>query len=429
VTAVAAVRRSPLLTDRTQSPFAPLRSRSYRIYISGQSLAGVGVWMQSIAQDWLVLRLTHSSTAVGLTLALQFLPMLLFGVHGGLLADRYSKRHILLVTQSVNTVLSVLLAALTISGAVRVEHVYAFALVGGFVFAVDAPTRQAFVTEVVPRELLRGAVSMNAAVFQSTRLVGPAVAGIVIATVGIGWAFAANALFCLGPMVGLIRLGSCKLTPGPVVAREPRALRSAARHIAGRPHVFWTIVLAGVVGTFGLNFPIVLSAMATRTFDGGAGTYGLFNIALAIGSLSGALLAGSWRNTRLRAIVAAGIAFGLIQAVAAFTPGIPAFFSLLVLLGIASLGFQSMANSSVQLWVDPEFRGRVMGLYMLVFIGGTTIGSPIVGAITTEFGPRFGMAFCGIVSALAAMTIGLMHVYAARPTGVSGRNLALATPN
>jgi MFS family permease len=401
-------------TTRTQSPFAPLRSGSYRTYLSGQALSSIGSWMQGIAQDWLVLQLTHSSTAVGLTLAFQFLPMLVFGVYGGLLADRFPKRRILFVTQSVNITLSVLLAALTISGAIEVGHVYLFAVIGGFVFAVDAPTRQAFVTEVVPQELLRGAVSLNAATFQATRLIGPALASVVIGTAGTGWVFAINAVSSLGPMVGLVRLGSYRLNPAPRVPREPRALRTAGRYVLSRPHVFWTIVLAGVVGTFGLNYPIVLSAMATRTFHGDAGTYGLFNIAIALGSMCGALLAGSWRNTRLRLIVTAGALFGVLQTLASTAPSAPVLFALLVPLGVASLGFQSMANSSVQLWVEPELRGRVMGLYMLVFIGGTTIGSPVVGAITNTFGARFGMAFCGVVPAVAAVIIGLLNLSAVR---------------
>jgi MFS family permease len=408
VTTATAVRRPSLPTRSTQSPFAALRSRSYRIYLSGQLLASVGTWMQSIALDWLVLSLTHSSTAVGVTMALQFVPMLLFGVHGGLIADRFPKRRILLVTQTAGTGLAGTLAVLTITGAVRVELVYAFALIGGVVFVVDAPTRQAFVTEVVRSDLLRPAVALNAAMFQTTRLIGPALASLLIGTVGTGWAFAANAGCAVGPTIGLLLLRARDLTPTPMPQREPRALRTALTYVAAHRHLLATILLVGVVGTFGLNYPIVLTAMASRTFHGGAGTYGLFNTALAIGSVGGALLAGSRRHTRLRLIVLAGAAFGLLQAVAASAPTIRVFFVLLVVLGIASLGFQSMANSSVQLWVDPPLRGRVMGLYMLVFIGGTTIGAPVVGALTNHFGARFGMAFCGLVSALAALIIAVM---------------------
>lgn len=394
--------------NRTQSPFTPLRSRTYRIYISGQLLASIGSWMQGIAQDWLILRLTGNSTAVGVTLAFQFLPMLLFGMHGGALADRFPKRRILFATQTVNTALAVALAVLTITGTIVAGDVYAFALVGGLVMVIDAPTRQAFVTEVVSPELLRGAVSLNAAVFQATRLVGPALASLVISTAGTGWVFAATACCCLGPTVGLVLLGRCDLPVTPAARREPRAMRTALRYVWDRPHVFLTVLLAGIVGTFGLNYPIVLSAMATRTFHAGAGTYGLFNVALAIGSVGGALLAGSRTHTRLRVIVATGAAFGLVQAAAATAGAIRPFFALLVLLGVVSLGFQSMANASVQLWVEPEYRGRVMGLYMLVFIGGTTVGSPLVGAITNHFGARTGMAFCGLVSAVAAVAVGAL---------------------
>src|SRR4051812_44194972 len=416
VTAATAVRHPtrPARTKRAQSPFAPLRTRSYRIYLTGQVVASLGTWMQSVAQDWLVLQLTHSSTAVGIVLALQFLPLLLFGPTGGLLADRYPKRRILFATQSVNAALAITLTVLTLTGAVRVEHVYALAVVGGLVFAVDSPTRQSFVTEVVPPAVLRGAVSLNAAAFQATRLVGPAVAGVLIGSVGIGWVFALNALACVGPTVGLLRLRTAELQPAPPAAREPHALRAAARYVAARPHVRRTIVLAGVVGTFGLNFPIVLSALATRTFAGNAGTYALFNVALAIGSMAGALGVGSLRTTRLRMIVIAGTAFGLVQVAAATAPTVPATFALLVTLGVTSMGFQSLANSSVQLWVEPAFRGRVMGLYLLVFIGGTTIGAPLVGMLTTAFGPRIGMAFCGLVPALAALTIGLRHLATTR---------------
>jgi len=416
VTAITAVRhpiRTPI-ARRGQSPLAPLHTRSYRIYLTGQVVASLGSWMQSVAQDWLVLQLTRSSTAVGIVLALQFLPLVLLGPAGGLLADRYPKRTILFATQSVNAALAITLATLTLSGAVRAEHVYVLAVLGGVVFAVDGPTRQSFVTEVVPPSVLRGAVSLNAAAFQATRLVGPAIAGVLIGSVGIGWVFALNALAGLGPTVGLLRLRTAELRPAPPAAREPHALRAAARYVAARPHVRRTILLAGVVGTFGLNYPIVLSALATRTFSGNAGTYALFNVALAIGSMAGALAVGSLRTTRLRMIVIAGTAFGLVQLVASTAPTIPATFVLLVVLGVVSMGFQSLANSSVQLWVAPAFRGRVMALYLLVFIGGTTIGAPLVGALTNAFGPRVGMAFCGTVPALAALAIGLRHLATTR---------------
>jgi MFS family permease len=405
------LRRGVLVTSATVTgnAFAALRSRGYRIYLTGQSLANTGTWMQTIAQDWLVLRLTGSSVAVGVVMALQFLPTLLVAVHGGQLADRYPKRRILLLTQTANAVLTALLAALTITGAVRPAHVYAFALLAGLVFALDAPTRQSFMAEVVPPGLLRGAISLNAAVFQTTRLVGPALAGGLIGSAGTGWVFAANALCYAGPTAGLLRLRPRDLTPVRPAPPEPGALRATGRYVLRRPHVAWTIALVGVVGTFGLNFPIVLTAMASSTFHGDAGTYALFNIVLGVGSVGGALLAGYWARTRLRLIVLAAAAFGLCQAAAATAPSILVFLALLVLMGLTNLAFQAMANSSVQLWVDPRLRGRIMGLYLLVFMGGTPIGAPIIGAITSHFGARTGMIVCGAVPALAAAALAVPH--------------------
>jgi MFS family permease len=387
--------------------FAALTSRGYRIYLAGQSLANVGTWMQSIAQDWLVLDLTHSATAVGVTMALQFLPTLALGAYAGVVADRRSRRRILLATQSLNAAAAGALAVITIAGAVRPAAVYAFAFVSGLIFAFDGPARQAFATEVAPGGQLRAVIALNAAVFQSTRLIGPAVASVLIASVGTGWVFAVNAACYVGPTIGLLRLRPSDLTPAPAPAsrREAGGLRAAMRYLRGRPDVLWTIFLVGMLGTFGLNFPIVLTAMAKSTFHGNAGTYGLFNIALAIGSASGALVAGAAARPKRRVLVLAAAGFGLAQAAAAIAPDMAVFLALLVAMGFLNLAFQSMANASVQLAVDPELRGRVMGLYMLAFIGGTPIGAPIIGALTNHFGARAGMAICGAVPALAAVLV------------------------
>jgi MFS family permease len=385
--------------------FAALSSRSYRIYLGGQSLANTGTWMQSIAQDWLIFNLTHSSTAVGVTMALQFLPMLLFGLHTGAVADRLPKRRILLTTQTLNAIATGGLAAITVAGVTRPADVYAFALLSGLVFAFDAPARQAFVAEVVPPGRLRAAIALNAAVFQATRLIGPAVASLLIVSVGTGWVFAVNAACYIGPTIGLLRLRPSDLVPAPAVPREPGALRTAMRYVRQRPDVMWTIFIVGMLGTFGLNFPIVLTAMAKSAFGGNASTYGLFNIVLAIGSAAGALLAGVGAHPRLRAIAASAAAFGLLQTAAAVAPRMAMFLTLLGAMGFVNLAFQSMANASVQLAVEPELRGRVMGLYMLVFIGGTPIVAPLVGVLTSQFGARAGMATCGVVPVLAAVVM------------------------
>jgi MFS family permease len=381
--------------------FAALSSRNYRIYVSGQSLANIGSWMQSIAQDWLTYSITHSSTAVSITMALQFLPILLLGFHSGALADRLPKRRILLTTQSLN-VATLALAVITLSGTVHVTDVYAFALLSGLIFAFDNPARQAFVNDVVPESQLRAAISLNSAVFQATRLVGPALASVLIATVGTGWVFAANAFCYLGPTVGLLLLRSSELSPVAVIPRAQGSVRAAVTYLRGKPDVLWTIFLVGMIGTFGLNFPIVLTAMAKDSFGGNASTYGLFNIVLGVGSAAGAVFAGSGRRPRAWTIVLTGALFGILQAFAGFAPSLMLFLALLVAMGFINLVCQATANASVQLAVDPEIRGRVMGLYVLAFMGGTPIGAPIIGAITNHYGPRVGMLVCGVIPVLAA---------------------------
>ncbi len=396
--------------------FAALSVRGYRIYLGGQSLTNTGAWMQRIAQDWLIFSLTHSSAAVGVTMALQFGPTLLLGLHAGMIADRLPKRRILLTTQSLNAAATLALAVITIAGAVQPADVYAFALLSGAIFAFDTPARQAFVTEVVPADRLSAAIALNAAVFQATRLIGPAVASLLIVSAGTGWVFAVNAVCYLGPTAGLLLPGARgpgAAGPAPVTRRSPGAVREAVRYVARRPDMAWTIFLVGMLGTFGLNFPIVLTAMAKSAFGGNASTYGLFNIVLAAGSAAGALLAGAVSRPRRRVIIASAAVFGLLEAAAAAAPDLAAFLPVIAAMGFVNLLFQAMANASVQLAAGPELRGRVMGLYMLVFIGGTPLGAPLIGAITNHFGARAGMAVCGFVPALAAAVPALASAVAA----------------
>jgi MFS family permease len=299
---------------------------------------------------------------------------------------------------------------MTLAGAVRPAHVYAFALLSGLIFAFDGPARQSFVTEVVPESRLRAAIALNAAVFQATRLIGPAIASLLIVSVGTGWVFAVNAACYLGPTAGLLLLRPSDLHPAPAgdrggTGRARGTVAAAVRYLRGRPDVLWTIFLVGMLGTFGLNFPIVLTAMAKSTFGGDARTYGLFNIVLGLGSAAGAVLAGAGARPRARAIVAAAALFGTLQAVAALAPDLATFLVLLVAMGFVNLVCQAMANASVQLAVDPELRGRVMGLYMLAFIGGTPLGAPVIGAVTSHFGARTGMLACGLVPAVAAAVV------------------------
>ncbi|MEV5874201.1 MFS transporter [Streptomyces sp. NPDC052101] len=388
--------------------FSSLRIRNYRLFFIGQVVSNTGTWMQRIAQDWLVLSLTGSSAAVGITTALQFLPMLLFGLYGGVLVDRLSKRPTLLATQASMAVAGLALAALTLTGHVQVWHVYVAAFAVGLATVLDNPARQSFVSEMVGPEQLQNAVSLNSANFQSARLVGPAVAGLMITSVGTGWAFLANGLSFVAPITGLLLMRARELH---VVERAPRGkgqLREGLRYVAGRPELIWPIVLVGFIGTFGFNFPVWLSAYAEQVFHAGAGAYSLFNTLIAAGSLVGALLAARRGTARLRILTAAALAFGALEVVAALAPSYWLFALLMVPIGIFGLTVNVTANTAVQMATDPAMRGRVMSLFMMVFMGGTPVGAPIVGWITDTYGARVGFALGGIVSAAAAGTIGLV---------------------
>ncbi|MFF8999379.1 MFS transporter [Streptomyces achromogenes] len=406
---------APAPTPTTTAPasgrssmFSSLRIRNYRLFFAGQVVSNTGTWMQRIAQDWLVLSLTGSSAAVGITTALQFLPMLLFGLYGGVLVDRLPKRPTLLVTQSAMAVTGLALAALTLSGQVQVWHVYVAAFAVGLATVVDNPARQSFVSEMVGPDQLQNAVSLNSANFQSARLVGPAVAGLMITGVGTGWAFLANGLSFAAPITGLLLMRARELH---VVERAPRGkgqLREGLRYVAKRPELIWPIVLVGFIGTFGFNFPVWLTAYADDVFHAGAGAYSLFNTLMAVGSLVGALLAARRGTARLRVLIAAALAFGTLETVAAVAPSYWLFALLMVPIGVFGLTVNVTANTAVQMGTDPAMRGRVMALFMMVFMGGTPLGAPVVGWITDTYGARVGFAAGGVVSALAAGAIGLV---------------------
>ncbi|MFB7556923.1 MFS transporter [Streptomyces brevispora] len=388
--------------------FSSLKIRNYRLFATGAVISNTGTWMSRITQDWLVLSLTGSAAAVGITTALQFLPMLLFGLYGGVIADRLPKRKLLLFSQAALGLCGVALAVLTLSGVVQVWHVYLIAFLLGMVTVVDNPARQSFVSEMVGPAQLRNAVSLNSANFQSARLIGPAVAGVLITTVGSGWAFMFNGLSFLAPLVGLLMMRTSELHKAVVVPRAKGQLREGLRYVSGRPDLIWPIVLVGFVGTFGFNFPIYLTAFADEIFHGGAGMYSFFNILMAAGSLVGALLAARRRSSRLRTLVLAGSVFGALEIIASVSPSVWLFSILLVPIGMIGLTTNIIANTSVQMAADPAMRGRVMSLYMMVFAGGTPVGAPIVGWISDGYGVRTGMAVGGAFSLVAALGVGFM---------------------
>ncbi|GAA2386166.1 MFS transporter [Streptomyces glaucosporus] len=390
------------------STFSSLRIRNYRLFAMGQLVSNTGTWMQRIAQDWLVLSLTGSATAVGITTALQFLPMLLFGLYGGVIADRYPKRRLLLFTQAAMGLTGLALAALTLSGNVRVWHVYALAFVLGLATVVDNPARQSFVSEMVGPRQLANAVSLNSANFQSARLIGPAVAGVLITAVGSGWAFLLNGLSFIAPLTSLLMMRPAELHGVETAPRAKGQLREGLRYVRSRPDLIWPITLVGFVGTFAYNFPIWLTAFTDEVFDEGAGTYGLLNTLMAIGSVTGALLAARRGTSRMRVMVGAALLFSVLEMAAALSPSFWLFAALMVPIGVIALTFNVTANSTVQLASDPAMRGRVMSLYMMVFMGGTPIGGPLMGWITDAYGARTGFLAGGLISAVAAVATGLV---------------------
>ncbi|MFV2195069.1 MFS transporter [Nocardiopsis sp. LOL_012] len=388
-----------------------LRVRNYRLFFLGQVVSNNGTWTQRIAQDWLVLSLTGSSTAVGITTALQFLPLLLFGLHGGVLVDRLPKRPVLLATQVAMALTALALAVLTLTGHVHVLHVYAAAFAVGLATALDNPARQSFISELVGPELLRNAVGLNSANFQSARLIGPALAGFLIMGVGTGWAFLFNGVSFVAPLVCMMLMRGRELY---AVERAPRGkgqLREGLRYVAGRPDLLWPIVLVGFFGTFALNFPVHLSAFADDVFHAGAGAYSLFNTLVAVGSLAGALLAARHEATWRLPFLAA-LAFGVLQAVAAVTPTLWSFALLLVPMGLFAMVVNVTTNTTMQTSTAPAIRGRVTALYMMVLLGGAPLGAPVVGWITDTYGARTGLAAAGAVAAVTATMTGLLLVRA-----------------
>jgi MFS family permease len=385
-------------------------------------ISNTGSWMQRVAQDWLVLELTHNSgTALGITTALQFAPML-FSPWGGMIADRYSKRRILMGTQTAMGALALILGVLALTHTVQIWQVYALALGLGLATVVDNPTRQAFATEMVGRDGLANAIALNSAVFNLARIVGPAVAGLVIATVGTPAAFLVNAASYGAVLIGLKLMRPSELHP---VQRAPRAkgqLREAIGYVRARPSLWLPLILVFFVATFGMNFQVTNPLMAREVFGTGAGAFGLASAMFAVGALGGALLAARRARPTTTLLLATAVAFSVLEIVTAIMPSFWTFLIMLVPTGLAVLTFTTAANSATQLGTSAEMRGRVMGLYMLVFLGGTPIGSPLAGWIAEDFGPRMSMIAGGGISAVAA---GVVGVLLARRAGARARQRLL----
>nr|WP_286343410.1 MFS transporter [Frondihabitans sucicola] len=375
--------------------FIALSVPNFRIWTSGNLIAMTATWMQKVAQDWLVLELTGSATAVGITVAMQFAPMLFFGLFGGVIVDRFSKRMLMMITQSTFAVLSIGLAVLTLSGSVEAWMVWAIAFVTGLVTVIDNPARQVIVTELVGQKNLRNAISINSSVFQLGGMIGPAIAGALLLAVGAGWAFVVNGAACLLVVVMLSMLRTSQMTRMAPPPRAPGQLRAGLAYAVGKPTIIWPVFLVAVFAVFGLTMPVLLATYAHSIFHVGAGGYGLFNSMIAVGALTGALLSTRRANIRLRTVVVGVGITGLLQATTGLMPSIWPFAILLITVGMSSLLFQTASNSLVQMSSNIGVRGRVMSLYVLVLLGGQAIGGPLMGWIVSTFGVHVGMLVSG----------------------------------
>jgi MFS family permease len=362
--------------------------------------------MQRVAQDWLVLELTHNSgTALGITTGLQFLPLLLFSLWGGVIADRYSKRKILMATQTMMGVLALILGVLALTGTVRLWHVYALALLIGLATVVDNPTRQAFAVEMVGKDGMANAIALNSAVFNLARIAGPAVAGLVIGLVGTPAAFLLNAASYGAVLIGLKLMRPGELHPAPRTQRGPGQLRDALAYVRARPALWMPMVLIFFVSTFGMNFQVTIPLMSRAVFGTGASAFGIASAAFAIGALAGALLAARRSRPTVGLLLVTSFAFSVLEVATGIMPDYLTFLVVLIPTGLAALTFTTAANSSTQLNTTAEMRGRVMGLYMLVFLGGTPIGSPLTGWIAQAYGARMSVVLGGLISAIATMVM------------------------
>lgn len=385
--------------------FRALESPNYRLWAGGALVSNVGTWMQRVAQDWLVLTVltNHSGTAVGITTALQFLPMLLLGPYAGVLADRYRKRVILLWTQTAMGICGLIVGLLVVMGVAQLWHVYLAALALGLAAAIDGPARQAFVSELVGPDKLSNAVALNSASFNSARLTGPAIAGVLIAWIGTGPVFLLNAASFVAVIVSLCRVKASELEPATPVARGKHQLTEGLRYVRQRPDLVLILLMVGLLGAFGLNFQVTNSLMSTAEFGMGPEEFGFLGSIMAVGTLGGALLAARRSGPRLRFMLGGALSLGAFTVLASIAPSFWIYAAVLIPVGLASITFLNSCNTTIQLSVEPQFRGRVLALYLAILQGGTAVGAPLMGWIGTEFGARWAVASGGAVVVLTAV--------------------------
>jgi MFS family permease len=390
--------------------FRSLRSFNFRLWTAGALVSNVGTWMQRVAQDWLVLtQLTHrDASALGIVMGLQFAPQLLLLPWSGLAADRLNQRKLLMLTQAAMGVLALILGVLTIAGVIQLWHVYVLAFLSGSAAALDAPVRQTFVAEMVGDADLTNAVALNSTSFNAAQMIGPAVAGLLIASVGIGWAFLLNGLSFAAVPISMSFFRLSELHASARAHRTASGFLEGLRYVRRRPDLRAILIMLFLIGTFGLNFPIFISTMAVNVFHCDARAFGLLSSLMAVGTVSGALFAASRQRQSLASLMAGAGVFGLGCTLAALAPGYWWFAAALMIVGAAALTFSNGTNSIMQLSTEPAMRGRVMALRVAIALGGTPIGAPITGWVANHFGPRWALG----IGAGAGFTAALVAVYA-----------------
>ena len=391
--------------------FRSLNNYNYRVWALGALVSNIGTWMQRTAQDWIVLtQLTHhNATAVGIVMGLQFGPQLLMLPFSGYVADHFNRRKVLLITQLVMGLLALGLGVLTLGGWVQLWHVYVFAFLLGSAAAFDAPARQTFVSELVDEADLANAVGLNSTSFNAARMVGPAVAGMLIAGLGSGWVFVLNALTYAAVIFSLSRLRVHELRRSTRPSRNQGGLAEGFKYVWHRPDLKAMLIMLFLIGTFGLNFPIYISTMSVTVFHAGASEYGLLTSIMAIGSVTGALLAAGRARPHVSLLFWAALLFGVGLAVAALMPDYILFGLMLIVIGVAAQTFTTSSNSTVQMATEPHMRGRVMAILLAVALGAAPIGAPVVGWVADTYGARWGIAV-GAVSGVLAAGVGLRYL-------------------
>jgi MFS family permease len=412
--------------------FDALSVPNYKRYFFGQSTSLVGTWMQSVAQSWLVYTLTRSSTAIGFVIALQTLPVLVLGPYGGVIADRVDKRRLMVVLQSLMGVQALVLGLLTVFHVVRFWELCLLALVLGLNNTFENPARQSFVLEMVGPDKVRNAVSLNSTTVNAARAVGPAVAGVLIASVGVGVCFLVNAASFVAVVYSLVSMDTAALQPSPPAHRAKGQLREGFRYVAREPRLGVPLLMMAIVGTLSYEFTVTLPVVAKQTFHGGATTFGFLTASMGIGAVVGGLVAATRGRTGLRTLTVAASAFGIMILLAAGSPALGLEIVALAAVGWTSVTFLASGNSTLQLQAEPSMRGRVMALWSVAFLGSTPVGGPLIGWIVAAAGARVGLAVGG-VAALGAGAIGLaamarLGMLPRRAGGVRAARAELAAP-